>query len=134
MTRPQLTTCELTQEPSVPFHTNTRPEEALEGHRGDAMNSPLGRPSDARTPSSNEALPGDLLVLYRKRSGFRQEELAEKLGLKSRRTIYTWETNTNAPNPDSLRKLLALYLRQGVFVPGQEMQEAAQLWDSVKNL
>ena len=98
------------------------------------MSHPLFQQRSAVADTAAASLPGDLLVLYRKRSGWRQEELANKLGLKSRRTIHTWETNHNAPNPASLRKLIALYLRQGVFLPGQEIAEAGQLWESVKNL
>jgi non-specific serine/threonine protein kinase len=98
------------------------------------MNPLFARQESAATSPAADSLPGDLLVLYRKRSGWRQEELADKLGLKSRRTIHTWETNHNAPNPTSLRRLIQLYLRQAVFLPGQEMAEAAQLWASVKNL
>jgi predicted ATPase/transcriptional regulator with XRE-family HTH domain len=98
------------------------------------MNPSFVRQVDAATSTTAASLPGDLLVLYRKRSGWSQKELAHRLGLKSRRTIHTWETSHNAPNPAALRKLIELYLRQGIFLPGQQMAEAGQLWTSFKNL
>src|SRR5690348_14266804 len=78
-------------------------------------------------------LPGELFVLYRKRSGWNQAEVARRLELKSERTIRAWESSVHMPTPDILRRLIALYVRERIFLPGEEMQEARRLWDSVKN-
>ena len=72
--------------------------------------------------------------MYRQRSGLTQVQLAGKLRLKSERMIQNWEGGYGLPKPARLRGLIELYLGLGIFIKGQETQEARQLWDTVKNL
>jgi predicted ATPase/transcriptional regulator with XRE-family HTH domain len=84
----------------------------------------------------DEAYEGDseeLLVLYRKRSGWSQEELARRLNGVSTRSIRNWEAGANQPKPETLCRLIAVYATAGVFVPGREIDEARQLWQRVKS-
>ena len=50
---------------------------------------------------------GDKILLYRRREGFSQQQLADKLGL-TRQTIARWEKNTNVPSDQEIKKLSEL--------------------------
>lgn len=79
-------------------------------------------------------LPHQLLLMYRQRTGLTQTRLAQVLGLKSDRMIQLWEGGYSIPPASRLKKLIELYLHQGIFIVGQERQEAAQLWHSIKEM
>lgn len=51
---------------------------------------------------------GKFLQTLRKKNGFTQEQLAERMGV-SRRTISRWETGSNMPDMDMLMELSDLY-------------------------
>lgn len=51
---------------------------------------------------------GSNLSRFRKRSGFSQEMIAEKLGV-SRQTVSKWELDTILPNIEQVKKLASLY-------------------------
>jgi hypothetical protein len=46
----------------------------------------------------------------------------------NRRSVLKWETGESYPKAETLQRLIALFLAQGVFTPGQEAEQAAQLW------
>ncbi len=75
----------------------------------------------------------ELLRLYRQRSGLTQHQLAVQLGFETTRMVKKWEGRFSLPAPAALKKIIEFYLSQGVFVKGQEHQEAWQLWHTVKN-
>ena len=78
-------------------------------------------------------LPHELLQMYRRRAALTQTELAALVGLQSRRMIPAWEAGESLPKPDRLEKLLEVYLNRGVFVSEREVEEARQLWQTVKS-
>lgn len=84
--------------------------------------------------SNPKLLPGELFQLYRNRLGLTQIELAGLLKLKSYQAILFWEEGRVLPKAQNLKQLLGLYLYRGVFMPGNELTEAQQLWAAVKNL
>ncbi len=51
---------------------------------------------------------GSNLSRFRKKSGFSQEMIAEKLGV-SRQTVSKWELDTILPNIEQVKKLASLY-------------------------
>ena len=81
-----------------------------------------------------QADPSELLVLYRQRSGWSQEELARRHDGISSRSIRNWEAGVNQPKPGSLWRLIEIYHAAGVFLPGREIDEARHLWQRVKSL
>src|SRR5262249_46174392 len=64
----------------------------------------------------------------RTRAGLTQIALAEHIGVH-RRSLQNWETGESYPKAETLQRLIALFLAQGVFTVGQEAEEAAQLWE-----
>jgi predicted ATPase/transcriptional regulator with XRE-family HTH domain len=82
----------------------------------------------------NKPLPHELLVLYRKRSGLTQNQLAALIGLKSDRMILKWESGYTLPAAARLQNLIQVYLRAGVFINGREQEEARELWLTVKDM
>jgi predicted ATPase/transcriptional regulator with XRE-family HTH domain len=81
---------------------------------------------------SDKALPHELFLMYRQRSGLTQIQLSEAIGVKSVRTLSYWEGGYNLPKADRLRRLIEFYLQQGIFNSSQERVEVKGLWDSVK--
>lgn len=81
-----------------------------------------------------KALPNELLRLYRNRSGLTQSQLGRLLEFSGDRMIRKWESGYNLPEPKRLQKLIELYLEKQVFINGQEISEANDLWNSVKNM
>jgi predicted ATPase/transcriptional regulator with XRE-family HTH domain len=77
--------------------------------------------------------PNELFQMYRRRLGITQKELAGLLGLNSSRMIRGWEAGDSLPKADRLCKLLEVCLRRGAFTQGQELTEAQQLWNCVKD-
>src|SRR3954463_4676411 len=72
-----------------------------------------------------------LLLTLRGRASLSQRDLAALLGV-SERAIGAWEAGVSYPSADRLKTLIALYLQQGVFAPGQEREEALALWDTAR--
>jgi transcriptional regulator with XRE-family HTH domain len=70
---------------------------------------------------------GQQLLTLRTRAHLTQIGLAEELGV-NRRSVLKWETGESYPKAETLQRLIALFLAQGVFTPGQEAEQAAQLW------
>src|SRR6476646_4745293 len=86
-------------------------------------------PRDASHPP-----PADfrgLLLALRGRGRLSQRELAAFLGV-SRRAVQAWEAGVSYPSAERLQALIALYLRRGVFTPGQEPAEALALWEAAR--
>lgn len=77
-------------------------------------------------------LPGELLQMFRKRSGLTQAQLASLIGLQSKRMVQSWEAGESVPKSDRLGRLIEFYLARQVFLPGQELAEAHHLWNRVK--
>jgi len=71
---------------------------------------------------------GQQLLTLRTRASLTQIALAEHIGVH-RRSVQDWETGESYPKAETLHRLLALFLAQGVFTTGQEVEEAAQLWE-----
>src|SRR6476620_5217874 len=82
----------------------------------------------------NKPLPHELLVLYRKRSGLTQNQLATLIGLKSDRMILKWESGYTLPAAIRLQNLILVYLHAGVFISGREQEEARELWVTIKDM
>ena len=74
----------------------------------------------------------ELLQMYRHRTGLTQTALAAEVDRSSKRMVQYWEAGTSLPKPDTLRRLLTLFAARRVFHPGQEKQEAARLWNTIK--
>ncbi|HEX2915851.1 MAG TPA: tetratricopeptide repeat protein [Chloroflexia bacterium] len=86
------------------------------------------------TSKEKNRLPNELLVMYRQRSELTQVQLATLLGLKGERMVQLWEGGYYLPKASRLKKLIEVYLDRGVFVAGQEREEARELWKAVKDL
>jgi predicted ATPase/transcriptional regulator with XRE-family HTH domain len=89
-------------------------------------------PQQASVQQTVRYLPNEAFQLYRQRAKLTQNELAQFIGLKNRRMIQSWEVGERLPTPDRLRKLVEIYLQQGVFTAGQEQTEAEQFWNITK--
>lgn len=50
---------------------------------------------------------GDKILLYRRKEGFSQQQLADKLGI-TRQTVARWEKNINVPSDQEIKKLSEL--------------------------
>jgi len=70
---------------------------------------------------------GQQLLALRTRAGLTQIALAEHIGVH-RRSVLNWEMGESYPKAETLPHLIAVFLAQGVFTPGQEAEQAAQLW------
>jgi non-specific serine/threonine protein kinase len=73
----------------------------------------------------------DQALTLRKRTGLTQHELADLLGV-TRQTIHTWEAGLSYPGSERLKQLIALYLERGTLESGRDEQEAAALWETVR--
>jgi WD40 repeat protein/transcriptional regulator with XRE-family HTH domain len=75
--------------------------------------------------------PGELLKRLRIRTGLTQAELGLLIPI-SEKMIRNWETDTNLPKAQNLKKLIEICLQLKVFIAGAEQEEALHLWNSVK--
>src|SRR6266540_5834875 len=73
---------------------------------------------------------GQRLLTLRTRAKLTQTDLAALVGV-NRRSLQNWESGAGYPKEDALQRLIAVFLAQGVFTPGHEQEEAAQLWELV---
>ena len=73
---------------------------------------------------------GKQLLTLRTGIALTQIELAEQIGVH-RRSVQNWETGESYPKAEMLQRLIAVFLDQGVFTPGQEAEEVVQLWEQV---
>src|SRR5713226_8799010 len=71
---------------------------------------------------------GLLALTLREKVGLTQTEVASALDV-SERTIRHWEGGTAYPTAANLKELIELYLHKGVFVTGQERDEARAFWE-----
>src|SRR5262245_41704857 len=71
---------------------------------------------------------GKQLLILRTRTALTQSALAEQIGVH-RRSLQNWETGESYPKAEMLQRLIAVFLDQGIFTPGLESEEAAQLWE-----
>jgi WD40 repeat protein/transcriptional regulator with XRE-family HTH domain len=71
---------------------------------------------------------GLLALTLREKVGLTQAEVARVLDV-SERTIRHWEGGTAYPSTANLKDLIELYLHKGVFVRGQERDEAKAFWE-----
>ena len=65
---------------------------------------------------------GQQLLTLRTRAALTQIALASQIGV-NRRSVQNWETGESYPKAETLRRLIALFLAQGVFTVGQEAEE-----------
>src|SRR5262245_24562396 len=70
---------------------------------------------------------GQQLLALRTRVTLTQSALAEQLGVH-RRSVQNWETGISYPRAELLQRLIAVFLRQRAFTPGNERAEAQALW------
>jgi WD40 repeat protein/class 3 adenylate cyclase/DNA-binding XRE family transcriptional regulator len=70
---------------------------------------------------------GQQILTLRTRAALTQIALAEQIGV-NRRSVQNWETGESYPKAETLQRLIAVFLAQGMFTPGQEAEDAAQLW------
>jgi WD40 repeat protein/transcriptional regulator with XRE-family HTH domain len=63
----------------------------------------------------------------RKHMHLTQRELGRLLGI-SEQALQQWERGVHSPTVEHLKRLLALALQRHAFAPGQEHEEAQQLW------
>ncbi len=82
----------------------------------------------------SKALPHELLLMYRQRSGLTQSQVATRLGLKSDRMVQKWEGGYTLPTAPRLQSLIQLYLQAGILIPGKEREEAGKLWSAIKDM
>ena len=94
---------------------------------------PFNQPKQLTKPS-DKLLPSELLVRYRKRSGWTQAELAQQVGLEGSRGIRNWETGSSLPRVERLMRLIEVYLAHNIFMQGHEHEEAQTLWQRVKDM
>ena len=71
---------------------------------------------------------GLLTQTMREKARLTQNQVADALGL-SERSVQHWEAGTTFPNVDHLKQLLEIYLHRGVFIIGNERDEAKAFWD-----
>jgi transcriptional regulator with XRE-family HTH domain len=84
-------------------------------------------------PREKKYQPDELLQMYRRRSGLTQAQLAELIGLQSKRMVQSWETGEAIPKSERLQRLIEVYLERKVFLPEQELKEALKLWNCIKD-
>lgn len=94
---------------------------------------PFNQPKQS-SKNNDKALPNELLLMYRKRSGWTQAELAQQVGLEGSRGIRNWETGVSLPRAERLMRLIELYLAHNVFIQGHEHEEAQKLWQTIKDM
>jgi WD40 repeat protein/transcriptional regulator with XRE-family HTH domain len=70
---------------------------------------------------------GTQVLAFRMRAGLTQSALAEQAGVHLR-SVQNWEAGESYPKADALQRLIAVFLRHGVFSSGQERTEAQALW------
>src|SRR2546421_10758805 len=70
---------------------------------------------------------GRSCATLRKRMHLTQRELGRLLGI-SEQAIQQWERGVRSPTVEHLKRLLALGIQRHAFAPGQEHEEAKQLW------
>lgn len=80
-------------------------------------------------PIRNYAV-GQILLTLRSRAKLTQSEFAARIGIH-RRSVQKWESGETYPTAENLRALIAVLIPLGVFIPGQERDEAADLWQQV---
>src|SRR6266536_5206355 len=68
------------------------------------------------------------LLILRGRSGLSQRKLADLVGV-SVRAVQAWEAGLSYPEATHLQRLIALYVRCGVFEFGRESEDALALWE-----
>jgi predicted ATPase/transcriptional regulator with XRE-family HTH domain/Tfp pilus assembly protein PilF len=71
--------------------------------------------------------------MYRSRTKLTQADLAGLLGLKSFRMLQYWEGGYSLPKSEKLKRLIEVFVEKKVFVAGKEVEEARQLWNTIKN-
>jgi predicted ATPase/transcriptional regulator with XRE-family HTH domain/Tfp pilus assembly protein PilF len=74
---------------------------------------------------------GLLFQSLRNRARLRQQDIAEMVGVGVN-TVQYWESGTTYPKAETLKKLVEIYLRYGLFSPGKELTEAFDLWERVR--
>src|SRR5579884_3087778 len=81
--------------------------------------------------------PGQLFKLLRSRprsanSGkLKQTELAARV-LVDVRAVQQWENGERLPSAENLKKVLRIFLEEGIFLSRREREEARWLWESVR--
>jgi predicted ATPase/transcriptional regulator with XRE-family HTH domain/Tfp pilus assembly protein PilF len=81
----------------------------------------------------SKLLANELLQMYRSRTKLTQADLANLLGLKSFRMLQYWEGGYSLPKSEKLKRMIEVFVEKSVFVNGKELEEARQLWSTVKN-
>src|SRR5947209_689996 len=94
------------------------------------------RPPEATMPSSRldevrDYVFADDVLRLRKRMGLTQRELAREVDV-SVQSIHAWESGLSYPGIERLQALIALFLQRGAFESGREEEEAAALWETVR--
>src|SRR3569623_246885 len=82
---------------------------------------------------NNKAFWYELLQMYRVRAGLTQSQLARLLGFKSLRMVQLWESGTNLPKAENLKRLIEILLEKDIFMAGKERTEIEQLWTAIKD-
>src|SRR5215510_15073615 len=70
---------------------------------------------------------GNLLLTLRTRTALTQIAFAEQIGVH-RRSVQKWEIGESYPKAEMLQRLIAIFVRQHAFTPGNERAEALALW------
>ncbi len=71
---------------------------------------------------------GDELMLLYGRARLSQREFAHLVGVSSV-ALRKWESGESCPKAESLKRVIEILLRQGVFSLGEERPEAMHLWE-----
>lgn len=85
-----------------------------------------------------EISPDQLLKLFRSRprlgSGgkLKQTEVAARVQVDVR-AVQQWENGERLPSAENLKKLLQVFVDEGIFLPLHEREEAHQLWQAVRH-
>ncbi len=70
---------------------------------------------------------GRQVLALRTRTALTQSALATATGVH-RRTVQKWETGESYPKAETLQRLIAVFLQQQAFTPGNERAEAHAFW------
>ncbi|GCE29153.1 hypothetical protein KDA_46370 [Dictyobacter alpinus] len=72
------------------------------------------------------------LLALRTQTGLTQATLAARLSVATR-AIQRWESGAGSPSTEHLKKLIRIYVQEGTFTTGKEVEEAEDLWNSSQN-
>ncbi|HEX6508257.1 MAG TPA: tetratricopeptide repeat protein [Chloroflexota bacterium] len=95
------------------------------------MQTPEPNMSSSRFDEVRDYAFADQTLALRQRIGLTQRDLATLLSV-SAQSIHAWEAGLSYPGTERLKQMIMIYLDRGAFTAGQEAEEAAALWATVR--